>query len=465
MAKTKETRVKMIGRASKSDALNIAMCLKWLLYIDTSGLVMNGNESRSSFKKFLWISSRLLLILFQSLCIALIIARQKCLEIHGYQSGDWFGDFHRFFGGVQAFYNYASVIYTTFGLFMMLFTWYFQRSAKNKAIVNMFIMPLDVIAGLRPPDDIGLDSNSHEKLKKRSKLVFNITLNVVRTFLGMFAIYIPIVYIRNIDLTKYWLNCLVAWTIWLISNLINISTHCLCLAYFHLICLTFELRIKLQKERLQTHKPNFGSAKFLICVIIEQCNICNAIAIYDKFWSKYIFASHSCFLPLMSCMLYICFVPEGELILNVILFIVFLEFSCILTFICLSAASISNQVTLWNKLKSYQLINYHINLQVKCLHTAITSLYGQLKLNMIVKQKLFRTLSRHENGHAVGFSCGGWFVVTYISYLKVFRAYLTRKNIDLISCILLLSNRFCLKSGQIFFCFCLLLDVVSVVCI
>lgn len=229
---------------------------------------------------------------------------------------------------------------------MSVFTWIHSRSSRNQRAVKEFLLILEVIGGGREPEAIGLSKLELVDLRKRARYLYYICYNVTLSIPIMFALQTPYFYFRYVDMSKYWLNCLVAHTGWTVWVTINIATSCLSLSYFHIICYTLKLRIGTLRNNLEMTNPSAITPQTLLRTFKEQVAVCTVLHEYNTYWSMYIYASYQGFLPLMSMMLYISFVPDDSLAIRAIFFVLFIEFGSLLSFTCLSAADISNQVPL-----------------------------------------------------------------------------------------------------------------------
>lgn len=239
-------------------------------------------------------------------------------------------------------YTYATIFFTLHQLFLSAFTWIFLRSERNQRVVRKFLLPIEVLAGNKRPEVIGLTEMDMVDLRKHARVVYFICSNIAVTFPCIFAFYVPYVYFKRFDLDKYWLNCILAhiwWHLWVFTQ---ICGHCVSMAYFYLVCLVLKLRIKNIRQLLDYSEP--PTIKLVHLVLRKHNDLCRTLDSYNKYWSIHIYSSHQCFLPLMTVMIYISFFAGGLLYVRVTMFVIFWELTFLLSFTCLSASDISVQV-------------------------------------------------------------------------------------------------------------------------
>ncbi|KAI1293522.1 hypothetical protein HDE_06607 [Halotydeus destructor] len=375
----------------------IAQSLQYFLLIDADQFL--HKKQRSKFEVTKWNFYRAAMILFHVLCMLRFLLIEQIKE-------KWFrdawGDFYRYYGGVESAYNYASIFYTSLGLTMCCFTCLYAMSHKGQGVIRLFLVPLDAMADRRNMADIGLTQTSIDALRFRAHVVYYICYNVVTSFTAMFLMYVPYLYIRNYDLTEYWANCIFAYIWYHAWVFANIATLCVSLGYFYLLCSLLLIRAKdidsqMTKSLTKVQEPT--DLRKLFRLVQRVNDLCETLAKYDQYWCMYIYSAFQCFLPLMSLMLYISFIPEHDSrVLQVIFVNLLIQFGALLSFTCFSASAISKEIYSSRK----KLIRFAL-----------------LRLDGFTWTKLRRTLTRYEAIKPIGFTCANFFVVNYDTYVRL----------------------------------------------
>lgn len=322
----------------------IANYIRLILLLDTETFLLDTKRTRIENLK--WNAWKFGLLLFQYLSCIRLIGIDIVMKIYGLQAGDWLGDHTRYYGGVVTTYMWGSLFFTSLGMTFCNLTLRFQRNEFNWPIIRKNLSPINVIARRCPAEDIGLNVDEADFLRKRAALCYYLSSNAVLLFSGMFWILSAYLLITFVNLMQYWPACLISWVMFNFWILLNITSLCTSVVYFHLLCLVIKMRCDRFKLylKLNYHVKGFRSRLILIKIHKEQISILNMLETFNRYWSNYVYCCHQSSLPLVALTLYFAVVAGGELLSRSTFFVVFIECFSTFTFTCLSAAKISKEV-------------------------------------------------------------------------------------------------------------------------
>ena len=378
-------------------ARKLATLLQLYLFIDTDRLIHKIRRNRC--QSIMFSLKRLSMVLFQMSHFGRFLYMELTYRDNP-QTLFMMGDIYQSFGGQISIYFAASIAYASLQVCLSIYTWYAMSGSMSRKVIKKFLIPLQVIGGQMAPKSIGLDQNQLVTLRGQAKKVYYACVHAPLFLTMIFAIYIPSYYWFKYDLDQYWLNCLIAYPFWLYWVYLQIATHCVSLAYFYLLCLALKLRIQKFNHKLVNIGNNRLSISQTMKLIVEHYRVCEQISIYNRYWSKFLYASLQCFLPLTTLMIYIAFFPDCPPLLKIAFYNSILDFVVILSFTCCSAAAISCQL--------YK------------LHSPMVSLVHRTQMSWYSKWKLLNSMQVYgSTSTTLGFTCGPFFVLTYQSYLTV----------------------------------------------
>lgn len=179
---------------------------------------------------------------------------------------------------------------------MSTVTMLYMRSTANRKVVRKFLVPIEVIAGTKPPDVVGLTECDVKSLRNHAKFVYVICSNIATTFPCIFALYVPVMYYLKFDLEKYLINCIVAHIWWHVWVFLSISGQCVTMGYFYVLCMTLRLRVKNYARMLQKMLREGLDCVKLNMIMKYHDDLCRMLYTYNKYWSIHVYSAHQVFL-------------------------------------------------------------------------------------------------------------------------------------------------------------------------
>lgn len=309
------------------------LCLKYFLLIDTDLMFENANKKRKNFVKDLYNAA---VILFH----VIVIARYyRFLTIDDDHELCQLGEIYRFIGGDRTSLNAASIAFNICALIVNMRTIWMHHSTSGRRSIQNTLLVLSVIAGSKSERSIGLSKSGLSALRTRATFCCLLLRTAVIGFVAMFFFYVPYIYATHYELARYWPYVLF-WKlftdVWLALNMGAIAIG---LTYFYIICYSLKLRVNEWVERVTE------------CCVTSFVQVDNYNAIVaainqnDRYWQYFVFGAFCTFVPLTALMLYIVFVSNiSNQVMRLLFFVSSIEFVSLLSFTCLSAASVAAQV-------------------------------------------------------------------------------------------------------------------------
>lgn len=318
-------------------AYQLAKVLKRFLLIDID--VLLHNKQRKAKEQSKWLCYKLFVVIF--LCVYviryIILATFKSRHI-----ADSLGGYFRFFAKdslllivVGCLFAVIPVMMGTFNGFMV------ERFSRSRAGMTSSLDIIHVISGRLPPEVIGLEFGVLYELRRRAKIGAFLSNYGFGMGCGLFFLYIPYLYVFNIDYVNYWWQLIIAKFMTDLYIGIGFGALITSLSFFYLVCHVLVVRLK--KMNMLLARSIDGDCH--LHLIIKMHNeIAESIYSFHCYWKGYLLSAYACYLPIISLFCYIAFVADVEVYVKVISTPLLLTFFALISFTCVSAGQIYAQV-------------------------------------------------------------------------------------------------------------------------
>lgn len=318
----------------------LATSMRRFLLIDIDSYLFGKQRADKEEKK--WRAYKWILVTFNC---AYILRTIILLLTDSQHIKDSFGEFFRFFGGVNVKLCLVALLsHVSLPALIAPFNGYFiSRNDRYRRGLISSLEILNVISGKVNPKEIGLLDEDLPKLRRHASICAFMSFYGGMIVDLMMLIYAPYLYVTNIDYVSYWWQLIVAK--FMLDGIIVMSFSALIssLAYFYLICLVIGIRI--QRLRAEIFESKF-SLETAMELLKNHNSIATSISKYNSYWKVFIALSYLDYLPLMSIMCYITFVAEMHPYLKFIYVLLFFEYSALISFTCLAAGAVANAMSL-----------------------------------------------------------------------------------------------------------------------
>lgn len=326
---------------NESTVIQLEKALKRYLLIDTNSLVHHNELTGRAGAR--WRKYKYFVVIFH---FSYIIRFAILLSNDSKHLHNALGEYFRFFGtGNVNVYLVAGIVSLTLPCFFTTLNGFLlKRYAGLESAMQYSLRILHVISGKREPESIGLERSDLKRLRfiaRISAFASNYGYTVSCT---MFFFLIPYLFLVNVDYEKYWWQLIISkfqFDAFLILVVAALSTG---LSYFYIICLVIRIRIERLTARLISYDHAITGEE-LIDLLSMHDDISVSIDRYNAYWRLYLLFSYILYIPYISLVSYIAFVAYMSLYLKVLFALVFIEFTSILSFTCISAGKIHSTVS------------------------------------------------------------------------------------------------------------------------